>query len=72
MAPAALTDEAVVADATIVSAAGRGPKLVAAKIAIQIAAVISAIIGGEKKKFCFMMMVCRTSCLGGKTWSRAR
>ena len=55
MAPAALTDDAVVADATMVSLAGRGPKLVAAKIAIQIAAVARATIGGEKKNFCFMM-----------------
>ena len=56
MAPAALTDDAVVADATMVSAAGRGPKLVAARIAIQIAAVASANRGGEKKNFCFMMV----------------
>jgi hypothetical protein len=55
MAPAALTDDVVVADATMVSAAGRGPKLVAAKMAIQIAAVASATIGGEKKNFCFMV-----------------
>ena len=57
IAPAALTDDAVVADATMVSLAGRGPKLVAAKIAIQIAAVASAIMGGEKKNFCFMIAV---------------
>jgi hypothetical protein len=55
IAPAALTDDAVVADATMVSAAGRGPKLVAARIATQIAAVMSAIIAGDKKNFCFMM-----------------
>jgi len=54
-APAALTDDAVVADATMVSAAGRGPKFVAAKSAIQIAAVTSPTIGGENKNFCFMI-----------------
>jgi hypothetical protein len=56
IAPAALTDDAVVAAEAMVSLAGRGPKLVAAKIATQIAAVASAIKGGEKKNFCFMMM----------------
>jgi hypothetical protein len=56
MAPAALADDAVVADATMVSRVERGPKLVAARIAMQIAAVIIAIIGGEKKRFCFMML----------------
>jgi hypothetical protein len=50
IAPAAITDDAVVAAETMVSPAGRGPKLVAAKIATQIAAVASAIMGGEKKK----------------------
>lgn len=53
-APAALTDDAVVADETMVSFAGRGPKFVAAKIARQIAAVAIAIIGIENKNFCFM------------------
>ena len=55
MAPAALTDDAVVAAEAMVSRAGRGPKLVAAKIATQIAAVASATIGAEKKNFCFMI-----------------
>jgi hypothetical protein len=55
MAPAAPTDDAVVAAEAMVSRAGRGPKLVAAKIAIQIAAVANATIGGEKKNFCFMI-----------------
>ena len=53
-APAALTDDAVVADETMVSVAGRAPKFVAAKIARQIAAVAIANIGGENKNFCFM------------------
>jgi hypothetical protein len=55
VAPAVLTDEAVVAAEIIVSRLDCvGPKLVATKIAMQITAIVKAIKGGSKAAFCFM------------------